>query len=136
MRKLLFILFLVLSIKSIGQSRIGYSYDQIRKEFNGVLFEIDLTKEIRLYSTYNEYAKIMFAVDTESICIGTLIIPNNKTILDIYINQYNTHYKIVSKTKWIAVIGKGKCDIILINNTNNQYNNQLPLKPYFLWTER
>ena len=136
MRKLLIILFLILSIDSIGQSRIGYSYDQIRKEFSGLLFEIDLTKEIRLYSTYNEYAKIMFAFDNESICIGTIIVPNSKKILDMYVNQYNTHYKIVSKTKWIAIIGKGKCDIILINNKIDYYNNQLPLKPYFLWTER
>jgi hypothetical protein len=133
MKKLILILLMLIPMPLLAQCRIGYSYDEINSEFSDLLYEGKLEgSELKMYTTFTADAKVIYFVNTDSISVATLIIPNDTFKLSGYIELYNKTYSAISSTKWKASLGNAICEVNLFYVDKN---DEELLKPYFLWVE-
>ena len=102
MKKLILILTILISFISNSQSRIGFSYNEIRDEFSehytyttgyrdnlGKFLEFEIPGAVTTYY-FNE----------DNVCNLVTLLPNSKGDLHYFIEEYNKKYVVVSKVEW------------------------------------
>lgn len=98
MKKLLTLI--LLSISIVGYSQIGLTESEIKTRYSNSTFESSFTTEgTRYISTQlkNGYMSFYF---TDNVVEHYIIIPNNDTKLNGYIEYFNNNYVILSETTW------------------------------------
>lgn len=114
---LLFILFSVSCGFGYTQSRLGYTFDQIKSEFTneGLKVRIEKSEKLKTFLVVEmERADVQYIFDDNKICTVTAIYPHNTGQLNYFVERYNKIYVIISPTKWRAYDETGYADIKLV----------------------
>lgn len=132
MRKIFYLLvFLFVSFVSTGQSRLGYSVEQIRTEFSdeeyGLTFDYNEEGIYFSFMNFKDLSNVLYLFDPDRICRVTIIVPENKEILNTYVKLYNQDYVAISTKEWIVYTDNG------INNIKLVMDGDYPAR--FVWTE-
>lgn len=132
MRKIFYLLvFLFVSFVSTGQSRLGYSVEQIRTEFSdkeyGLTFDYNEEGIYFSYMNFKDISNVLYLFDQDRICRITIIVPENKEILNTYVKLYNQDYVAKSSKEWIVYTDYGISNIELV------MDGDYPAR--FVWTE-
>jgi len=127
MRKIILSIILCLFFSfAFSQARIGYTKNDIKKEYehnlnfkilkdgHGEFFQVKLQSSITYYY-----------FDMDDLCYMTIIVPNGILDKESLIRDYNSRYKKTSNDKWELKEKFGTCNIELRNQSNGGY--------YFLW---
>jgi hypothetical protein len=120
MKKLLTIILFLSVISCYGQARIGYTLEEIKREFPD--------KEVVYYEmTDGNYATIEFYtciftyhLNEHNRCYSCNLRPNNTKILHEYIEMFNSKYEIVGLNSWIT-LDRPKVKIVLCHDENWSY---------------
>lgn len=129
MRKIILIsAFLLSFILSNAQARLGYSYQQIRREFAGYTMNTGYNKQNIFYlEVALKGCTAVYGFDKNLTCVSTVIGPDNNYWLNTYVQKYNDEYVIISAREWRMYSNAGILRIeLLYLNTG---------EPYFLWTK-
>lgn len=102
MKKLILFIFLAISFISQSQSRLGYSYTEIRKEFGGKYeYTSGYSDKLGKYlEFYTEISTINYYFDYNNTCNLVLVLPKSPEDLHYHIESYNSRYVIVDDDKW------------------------------------
>ena len=128
-RILLFIFFACISTITFSQSRINYSANEIRQEFQESQYNLKsgYDKNGNYYiSIITGNSTVFYYFDPDKICKATFIVPDNQGALNAYVELYNTRYVIVSPTHWKMYNNNGVSEVNLIYPTGGGY--------YFMWS--
>lgn len=128
MKQLILITLMALATGVHAQSRIGYSLQEIRKEFSSKPQETGRFDDGSPYLVVTmERASVMYLLNSKNVCIATAILPNDRGSLNWYVERYNREAVILSDRKW-RLYGDGWIlDCELFDHEG---------KFYFLWTDR
>lgn len=105
MKKMILFISLLLSTVGLSQARLGYTYDQVRKEYaNDYGFDYFTGYDEKL----GKYLEVFLSIGTafyyfneENKCYVTSVIPNTKGDLHFYIQKFNDEYVIVDGNNWL-----------------------------------
>jgi hypothetical protein len=130
--KVVFILmFYLLIFRISGQSRLGYSVNDIKKEFSDKSFALTSG-----YDSYNHYylrvftdiATVFYLFNNASYCDKVLIIPDDNGKLNYFVEEYNKSYVIINNMEWKMYDEGGISSIRLV------FPGDKGEKPFFVWT--
>jgi hypothetical protein len=100
-KRLLTLLFIILSTTCFCQFRKGYSESKVRAEFNFLSFTTEYAENNTKYITadmdYGTFIMFFFKYDE---CIKTVISTKDKKYLHGKIQYLNNNCTIISKTEW------------------------------------
>lgn len=100
MKKLLILVFLFISLFSFSQARLGYSYQEIKREFvneNVVFTYVDSTP--CLIITYLNI-EVYYYFNDKFLCYQTCVVTEDFSTAKEIVNTYNKNYDYVSKNTW------------------------------------
>jgi len=98
---------MLLSIFSFGQSRLGFTKDEIFNEFNDGSTKIEYAVNkngVPTLSADLKTCRVIYVIRDDGYCYKTLILPKSEELLHSYIQHYNKEYVIISDTEWKAYI--------------------------------
>lgn len=124
MKKMILFISLLVSTVSLSQARLGYTYDQVRREYaNDYGFEYFTGYDEKL----GKYLEIFLSIGTafyyfneENKCYVTSVVPNTKGDLHFYIQKFNDEYVIVDANHWLMYTN-GECIGIELDYTEDGY---------------
>jgi hypothetical protein len=129
MKKLIIILFLLIGISSYSQTRLGYSYSQIKNEFSLYPCSTGINEwGVFWLQVELDGCTVVYGFDDSYICNSSIIIPDNQGMLNTYVQNYNNQYVIISQTEWNMYSSGGILRIQLFYTEDGGY--------YFLWTRK
>jgi len=116
MKKFLVIVLFALNFSlGFSQARLGYSFDEITKEF-AKYYKISV-KNISGISTlivytpkYNSY----YVLNEKGLCYLTLINPSTEEYIVEFIDKFNLEYISIGKDKWLSKEGKERIKVELV----------------------
>ncbi len=105
MKTLLITLFLVLSLTSFSQCRIGIKISKVRAEYSDPKYAIKYMKyDSSAYISFQDkYANIIHRFGRDSICNKTYVVLSDTTIANQVASTYDAIYKPLSSYEWIVV---------------------------------
>lgn len=125
MKKIFFIIILIISIFGNAQAHLGTTLENLKELHPDKTFTIDYANSGKKYaSTDMTYGTFIYYFKKETgltdFCIQ---IPNNITALNALVEIYNKKYVIVSETSWKAYVeGGGILNINLIYSEENKFS--------------
>jgi hypothetical protein len=131
MGRIFFVFVLMIPLQLNAQSRIGYTYSDVKKEFPSLKYVDTLPDGAKTYSLATEHANVTYIFNSKLICNATFIFPLTQGKLNEYVKLYNSNYVIISSKEWKAYIGSGVLDIKLEYLTNKETQ---VVNPYFYWS--
>jgi hypothetical protein len=103
MKKLILILAILISFVSNSQSRIGFTYNEIKNEFSeqytfttGYRDELGKFLEIQIPG-----GLVTYYFTENNVCYFVTLLPETKGDLHFFIEEYNKKYVILSRTSWL-----------------------------------
>jgi hypothetical protein len=127
MRKLLLILIPILFITisySNAQSRLGYSFNEIKTEFKNPKYKTEAglnDDNDPVIIIHNDLAVVFYYFNNNYICNLTIILPKNDKALNVYVENYNNKYVVKSSTSWNAYIDDSILNIKLVYPEDGGY---------------
>lgn len=109
-----------------AQARLGYSFDEIENEFIEYKQFHKSTAEYNYLIVYRETLSNIYYFDNNNDCFKSIIIPNDDGVLHQMIEEYNSSFVIMSKSKWTYYTDGLIVNIQLI--WDPEFRNY-----YFLW---
>ena len=107
-------LFLILSIGTFAQARLGYSEQGIRDEFPDNDFTVSYDENNnKLLDTEFSHAVVRYILSND-VCYKTLILPKSDEDLNALIRRYNSNYVSISSTEWKQYTRNGIVNIKLV----------------------
>jgi hypothetical protein len=119
MKVVFIIMFYLMIFRVSGQSRLGYSVNDIKKEFSDKSFALTSG-----YDSYNHY----YLFNNASYCDKVLIIPDDNGKLNYFVEEYNKSYVIINNMEWKMYDEGGISSIRLV------FPGDKGEKPFFVWT--
>ena len=127
MRKIILSIILCLLFSfAFSQARIGYTKNDIKKEYeHNLKFKILKDDHGDFFQVKLQSSITYYYFDMDDLCYMTIIVPNGILDKESLIRDYNSRYKKTSNDKWELKEKFGTCNIELRNQSNGGY--------YFLW---
>ena len=130
MKNITFVLILLMfSVKTFSQARIGYTPEQIKKEYKDSIYHLETGTD----NSGNKYISIKLDgitvyhfLNTSGICAITTVSPDNTASLNAYVELYNKLYVVISPKNWRLYTEDGYIDCELKWASDKTY--------YFYWT--
>lgn len=103
MKKLILILTILISFMSNSQSRLGYSYTEVKNEFSDqYTFTTGYRDELGKFLEFEiPGGMVTYYFNDESVCYFVTLVPESKGDLHFFIEEYNKKYVITSRTSWL-----------------------------------
>ena len=106
-----------------SQARLGYEYDEVRKEFwldyeYSVGYDDKLGKFITVAFGLSD---VRYYFDEDDICYSMALVPKTKADLHYFIELYNNNYVIIDDTHWKLYNNGVTCKIELLTMPNGKY---------------
>jgi hypothetical protein len=115
-----------------GQSRLGYSLDEIKTEFPAykqtVYLEVNITKIDTIITYFVKFDDGVVAyICKKNVCLITLIRPTTLECMNELIKKYDIMYTKYSESRWRAnLLNETNYIKLMYNNETNDYG--------FIWT--
>ena len=114
---ILTIMFAITSCIVFGQARLGYSAADINSEFSDISYNLkngyDKNGDYYIFIKL-ERASVLYNFDSNKVCTSSIIVPENDSALNFFVEMYNKKYVIISPTSWKMYSSQGISDIELI----------------------
>lgn len=109
MKKLLLALLLLIASLSYGQARIGYSKQDIRREFasQGITDVVSSDGTKFLMYDSNDDVRIAYYFNEDNICTRTYVMTKSKSVAGKIMQLYDNVYNSVNSYQWRAIVGDG-----------------------------
>jgi hypothetical protein len=127
-------LFLVLSLNSFCQSRIGIQIAKVRAEFSDPKYALKYMKhDSSAYISYQDkYANIIHRFGRDSICYKTYVMVTDTAVANEIASTYDQIYKPLSPLEWIVDTPTEALDVQLVEVPNK---DGVPQRT-FQWTRK
>jgi hypothetical protein len=99
MKKLLSILVLLLSLNTLAQGRLGYSYSELFTEFESNIASYENNTLLLEFAFFH----VSHVFNENNVCVLSVIYVNTKEKAQYFFNKYNTEFITINGNKWIAV---------------------------------
>lgn len=120
---------MLISIGISAQTRIGYSYAQIKSEFSMFPMSSGINESgVFWLQVELSGCTSVYGFDDDFICTSCIIVPDDQGVLNTYVQNYNNQYVIISATEWNMYSSGGIMRIQLFYTEDGGY--------YFLWTRK
>ncbi len=108
MKKIIIVSLVFFTIVVKAQSRIGFTLEEIKKEFYANTITVKTGDDGNKYATMLlDYSIFAYYFDSHGICLYCIQIPNDVNSTNAIVESYNKKYVVVDDNNWKSYVNGG-----------------------------